>query len=249
MPGDVLQVGALPGRKNALGLRYQISQGDHRTSFLFFPICWGHQDVQSGLISRFNTLYMQLIGTLWRAVLIFSLLKTSLSHWTGIPSGCPLAATFCYLLFRKRKAKVEAILWSCRVLGAAWGKGSICLCFAHLSSFGPKELPHDGEVEASIFLSQKLETKVLFSKSAAEDMTEKSLLAICNLKSCVHIYKYICADGCPSSARQETPMFHGMQLQFSFQTKTVNGTTYFGLLWKAFCVKPLEISIRCFKCK
>lgn len=76
---------------------------------------------------------------------------------------------------------------------------------AHLSSFGPKELPHDGEVEASIVLSQKLgELRGHNSKvqtSCRGHNSKVTVLAMCNLKSCVQAYKYICADGCPSSAR------------------------------------------------
>lgn len=96
--------GSPPARKNALGLRAftQISEGEHRTSFLSFPICWGHQDMQSSLTSRLNTLEMQLTGILWR------------THHTG--------SYLCLPTVQKEKAKEEAILWSCRVLGAAWGK-------------------------------------------------------------------------------------------------------------------------------
>lgn len=71
-----------------------------------------------------------------------------------------------------------------------------CVC-AHLSSFGPKELPHDGEVEASIVLSQKLglvggNQSPLVQTSCRGYDSKVTVLAICNLKSCVHVYKYIC---------------------------------------------------------
>lgn len=96
-------------------------------STLPLPICWGHQDVQSGLISRLNTLYVQLTGILWRTVLILSLLKTSLSHWTfWLPHWqLPLPT---YFSERERPGK------SCRVLGTAWGKHLIwlCLCLSEL---------------------------------------------------------------------------------------------------------------------
>lgn len=166
--------------------------------FLPFPICWGHQDMQSGLISGLNTLDMQLTGILWRTVLILSLLKTSLSHWTQFLAA-PLAATSSYLLLRNTKSKEEAILWSCRVLGEPWGKGLICYVCAHLSSFVPEELPHDGDVEASIVLSQKLGLAAgnqgpLLQTSCRGHDSKLTVLPICSLKSCVRVYTYICAD-------------------------------------------------------
>lgn len=65
---------------------------------------------------------------------------------------------------------------------------------AHLSSFGPKELPHDGEVEASIVLSQKLglaggKQDPLLQTSCRGYDSKVTVLAICKFRSCVEKYK------------------------------------------------------------
>lgn len=89
----------LPGGMKSL----RLSTAFHSASP--FPICWGHQDMQSGLISRLNTLSMQVIGILWRPGFVFYLLKTSLSHWTGIPFSCPTGNYLFLPPFHKRKGQ------------------------------------------------------------------------------------------------------------------------------------------------
>lgn len=147
----------------------------HSTSL--FPICWGHQDMESGPISRLNTLYVQLTGILWRAVLIFSLLKTSLSHWTGIPFGCPAGSYLFLPTFQKEKGQGRGHTLK---LQSAWDSlwkrfnlAVFVLIWAHLG------LPMMGRVKPQLFCLSSWgwleETKALFSKPAAEDTIQKPL--------------------------------------------------------------------------
>lgn len=119
-----------------------------------------------------------------------------------------LAATSAYLLFRKKRPRKRPYSEAAECLGQPGERFNLAhyVC-AHLSSFGPKELPHDGEVEASIVLSQKLgELRGHNSKvqtSCRGHNSKVTVLAMCNLKFVYkHINTFVLMDVLPQPDRK-----------------------------------------------
>lgn len=192
MPGDVLQSRALPlpGR---------------------MPLDWGHSPKSlrentelhcypfpSAEDTRTCRVVSPLGSIPWRC---------SLQAYYG--EHITLAATSSHLLFRKRKAEEEPTLWSCRELGAAWGKGLIWLImfeliWAHLSL---RSFPMMEKLKPQLFCLRSRESwedTIQNSKPAAEDMIQKSLCWLCAIWSLVykHINTFVLMDVLPQPDRK-----------------------------------------------
>lgn len=129
-----------------------------------------------------------------------------LSHWL-----LPLPTSFAEKKKGQKEEKKRPYSAAAERSGQPRGKaysGCVCapLSLAHL---GLGDVSHGGEVEveASTVLSQQLglargnRGPVPQTRCRGGRDSKATVLAICHLKSCVHVYIYICAAGCSSSAR------------------------------------------------